>query len=96
MIEIKVIRIVNDEGVIKTCFVDMGKKKLIFESERTLRDKYNEATAFEMGFSYGMGFSGLNFSIPREHMTQEEFNKLELDESPWCGTGPRTQRKKEL
>jgi len=91
MIEIKVIRICNEiSGLIKTCFVEGDN--LVFETERSLRDKHNEALAFEMGLSKGL--DGQNFSFQRINMSQKEFDALKLKESPWCGIGPRTLRKK--
>lgn len=93
MKEIKIIRICDGTtGLIKTCFVE--EESLVFETERGLRDRHNEALAFEMGLSKGL--DGQNFSFSRINMTQEEFDVLKLKESPWCGMGPRTSRKNKL
>lgn len=76
----------------KTCIVEGNN--LIFETDRSIRDSYNEILAFEMGFSYGIG--GQNFTMEDISMTQEEFDALKVTESPWSGMGPRTKRKNKL
>lgn len=91
MKEIKKIRIwVEGTDRTKTCFVEGNR--LIFESECSLRDSYNEGLAFEMGFSFGI--QGANFTMETINMTQAEFDALKLEESPWSGMGPRTKRRK--
>lgn len=91
MREIKKIHIyIEGTDRVKTCFTEGNR--LVFETDRSVRDTYNEALAFEMGFSFGHDKS--NFTMETIHMTQEEFDALKLEENPWGGMGPRTKKKK--
>lgn len=84
------ITVVYSENI-TTYFVE-GEKLLFETTKYSYKDIHNEAMAFEMGLSIGLGVE--NFSLEPFTMTPEEFKKLTLVESPWCGLGPRTKNKK--